>query len=146
MGRTGGGGERLARTCPAEALDLAPLVGTNNAARDLDEIREALGDDQLSYVGFSYGTRLGATYAELFPDRVRALVLDGGVKPTDDSAELDREQGAGFDNAFENFADACEADEDCVLNELGPVIDMYEASSPRSPRPAATPPTTPTEC
>ena len=113
--------------CPAEALDLAPLVGTNNAARDLDEIREALGDDQLSYVGFSYGTRLGATYAELFPDRVRALVLDGGVKPTDDSAELDREQGVGFDNAFENFADACEADEDCVLNELGPVIETYEA-------------------
>ncbi len=113
--------------CPAAALDLAPLVGTNNAARDLDQIREALGDDQLSYVGFSYGTRLGATYAELFPDRVRALVLDGGVKPTDDSAELDREQGAGFDNAFENFAAACEADEDCVLNELGPVIDTYRA-------------------
>ena len=114
-------------SCPASALDLAPLVGTNNAARDLDEIREALGDDQLSYVGFSYGTRLGATYAELFPDRVRALVLDGGVKPTDDLAELDREQGTGFDTAFENFAAACEADDDCVLNELGPVIDTYQS-------------------
>ena len=113
--------------CPAAALDLAPLVGTNNAARDLDQIREALGDDQLTYVGFSYGTRLGATYAELFPDRVRALVLDGGVKPTDDLAELDRETGTGFDKAFENFAAACAADEDCVLNELGPVIDTYEA-------------------
>ena len=94
-------------------------MGTNNAARDLDQIREALGDDQLSYVGFSYGTRLGATYAELFPDRVRALVLDGGVKPTDDLAELDREQGTGFDKAFENFAAACEADEDCVLTNSG---------------------------
>ena len=114
-------------SCPASALDLAPLVGTNNAARDLDQIREALGDDQLSYVGFSYGTRLGATYAELFPDRVRALVLDGGVKPTDDLAELDREQGTGFDTAFENFAAACEADDDCVLKELGPVIDTYQS-------------------
>ena len=113
--------------CPAATLDLAPLVGTNNAARDLDQLREAVGDDQLSYVGFSYGTRLGATYAELFPDKVRALVLDGGVKPTDDEAELDREQGAGFDQAFENFADACEADDDCVLNEVGPVIDTYES-------------------
>ena len=72
---------------------LAPYVGTNNAARDLDLIREALGDEQLSYVGFSYGTRLGATYAELFPENVRALVLDGGVKPTDDFAELDRGTG-----------------------------------------------------
>ena len=116
----------LPDNCPAATLDLAPLVGTNNAARDLDEIRAALGDDQLSYVGFSYGTRLGATYAELFPDKVRALVLDGGVKPTDDAAELDREQGAGFDKAFENFAEACEADDDCVLNEVGPVIDTYE--------------------
>ncbi len=122
-----GEAESLPDDCPAATLDLAPLVGTNNAARDLDRIREALGDDQLSYVGFSYGTRLGATYAELFPDKVRALVLDGGVKPSDDSAELDREQGAGFDQAFENFADACEADDDCVLNELGPVIDTYES-------------------
>jgi pimeloyl-ACP methyl ester carboxylesterase len=115
----------LADDCPAESLALAPYVGTNNAARDLDRIREALGDEQLSYVGFSYGTRLGATYAELFPDNVRALVLDGGVKPTDDGAELDREQGVGFDKAFENFAAACDADTDCILNELGPTLDIY---------------------
>ena len=111
--------------CPPEALELAPYVGTNNAARDLDLLRAALGDDQLSYIGFSYGTRLGATYAELFPDRVRALVLDGGVKPTDDFAELDREQGAGFDRALENFAAACDADDDCVLQELGATLDVY---------------------
>jgi pimeloyl-ACP methyl ester carboxylesterase len=111
--------------CPADALALAPYVGTNNAARDLDLIRAALGDDQLSYVGFSYGTRLGATYAELFPANVRALVLDGGVKPSDDGAELDREQGLGFDKALENFAAACDADTDCLLQELGPTLDVY---------------------
>ncbi len=119
--------ESLPDECGAAAMDLAPLVGTNNAARDLDRLREALGDEQLSYVGFSYGTRLGATYAELFPDRVRALVLDGGVKPTGDSAELDAEQGAGFDLALENFAEACDVDDDCVLAELGPVLDTYES-------------------
>ncbi len=115
----------LADDCPAESLALAAYVGTNNAARDLDLIRAALGDDQLSYVGFSYGTRLGATYAELFPADVRALVLDGGVKPSDDGAELDREQGLGFDKAFENFAAACDADTDCLLQELGPTLDVY---------------------
>ena len=119
--------EALADDCGAETMELAPLVGTNNAARDLDLLREALGDEQLSYVGFSYGTRLGATYAELFPEHVRALVLDGGVKPTDDSAELDAEQGAGFDLALANFAEACDADDDCVLAELGPVLDTYDS-------------------
>ncbi len=110
--------------CPNEALEIAPYVGTNNAARDLDLIREALGDEQLSYVGFSYGTRLGATYAELFPDRVRALVLDAAVRPTTDFAELDVEQGAGFDRALENFAAACDEDEDCVVQDLGPTLDV----------------------
>ncbi len=113
-----------AEDCPTAALDLAPYVGTNNAARDLDVMREALGDEQLSYVGFSYGTRLGATYAELFPERVRALVLDAGVRPTTDFASLDAEQAGGFDRALENFADACDADADCPLQELGPTLDV----------------------
>lgn len=113
-------------SCAADTLDLAPWVGTNNAARDLDLLRAALGDDRLNYVGFSYGTRLGATYAELFPDRVRALVLDGGVKPTDDLTELDLGQADGFDLAFGNFAAACAADDDCSLNDAGPARDVYD--------------------
>jgi len=113
-------------TCTDQTLELAAHVGTNNAARDMDLLREALGDDGLSYVGYSYGTRLGATYAELFPANVRALVLDAGVKPSRDSVELDAEQGAGFDRALENFAAACEADTDCLLNELGPTLDVID--------------------
>jgi pimeloyl-ACP methyl ester carboxylesterase len=108
-------------TCTADPTALLSLAGTNNAARDLDLIREALGDERLTYVGFSYGTRLGATYAELFPDRVRALVLDGGVAPR---IELDREQGAGFDQALDHFAAACDADPDCLLREVGPTLDV----------------------
>ncbi len=117
---------RPSESCPADVLELAPHVGTNNAARDLDLIRAALGDERLSYVGFSYGTRLGATYAELFPERVRALVLDGAVRPTTDFASLDLEQGEGFDRALENFAAACDADEDCVVRELGPTLDVLD--------------------
>ncbi len=114
-----------ADTCTEESLALEPYVGTNNAARDLDALRAALGDDRLSYVGFSYGTRLGATYAELFPERVRALVLDGAMKPTDDLAVLGLEQGPGFDAALESFAAACDADADCSLAELGPTLDVH---------------------
>ncbi len=114
-----------ADSCSAETLACEPYLGTNNAARDLDELRAALGDDRLSYVGFSYGTRLGATYAELFPDRVRALVLDGAVKPTDDSALIGLDQGPGFDAALESFAAACDADADCGLAELGPTLEVY---------------------
>jgi pimeloyl-ACP methyl ester carboxylesterase len=127
------GWERLveeARTsgddCTSATLELAPWVGTNNAARDLDLLREALGDDRLSYVGYSYGTRLGATYAELFPDRVRALLLDAGVLPTDSVNELSLGQAEGFDRALENFAAACDADADCVLGELGPTLDVVD--------------------
>ena len=116
--------ESLGDICTAGSVSLEPYVGTNNAARDLDVLRAALGDEQLSYVGFSYGTRLGATYAELFPAEVRALVLDGAVKPTDELAALGREQGPGFDAALKSFAAACDDDADCPLAEIGPALDV----------------------
>ncbi len=119
--------QELLASCPVDAIELARFVGTNNAARDLDLLREALGDQKLTYVGYSYGTRLGATYAELFPNNVRALVLDGGVLPSDDFAAVDLEQAGGFDVAFNNFAAACDADSDCVLQELGPTIEVFRA-------------------
>jgi pimeloyl-ACP methyl ester carboxylesterase len=72
----------LARRCQALSGWLLPHVGTANVARDLDRMRQAVGDEQLTYVGYSYGTFLGATYANLFPKRVRALVLDAVVDPT----------------------------------------------------------------
>lgn len=117
--------ENRPSTCTPETVRIAPLLGTNNAARDLDLVRAALGDDRLTYVGFSYGTRLGATYAELFPDRVRALVLDGAVKPTTDSTEITAEQAASLDRAFVRFADACDADGDCAVAAIGPTLEVY---------------------
>ena len=119
--------EQLLAGCPDEATAITPYLGTNNAARDLDRMRAAVGDEGLTYVGFSYGTRLGATYAELFPSNVRALVLDAAVLPSSDLFELGREQAAGFDRAFENFAAACDADPDCPLQELGPTFEVFRA-------------------
>lgn len=116
--------EEFLAACSAESLELMPWVGTNNAARDLDLLRAALGDDRLTYVGYSYGTQLGNAYAELFPDRVRALVLDGAVTPSTDDVERRSQQAAGFDRALQRFAAACDADDDCLLRELGSTLDV----------------------
>jgi pimeloyl-ACP methyl ester carboxylesterase len=99
--------QRFVAGCQQRSGDLLAHVGTADAARDMDRIREAVGDEKLTYVGFSYGTLLGATYASLFPDRVRALVLDGAVDPSLDNLALNLAQGVGFDRAFDNFAASC---------------------------------------
>jgi len=99
--------QRFAAGCQQRSGDLLPHMGTEDAVRDMDRIRAAVGDEKLSFLGFSYGTSLGATYAELFPGRVRALVLDGAVDPSLDTLGLNRVQGEGFDRAFDAFAADC---------------------------------------
>jgi pimeloyl-ACP methyl ester carboxylesterase len=69
------------RACAGRAAELLPHLSTANVARDMDLLRQDVGDERLSYLGVSYGTYLGATYANLFPNRVRALVLDGNIDP-----------------------------------------------------------------
>jgi pimeloyl-ACP methyl ester carboxylesterase len=89
-------------------------VSTANVARDMDSIRSLLGESKLNYFGYSYGTLLGATYASLFPDRYRAMVLDG---PVDANRYLSKpwqqlaEQSAGFERAWGRFMQACAADQ-----------------------------------
>jgi pimeloyl-ACP methyl ester carboxylesterase len=73
----------------------------------MDQIRAALGDEQLSYLGYSYGTTLGSTYAELFPDKVRAMVLDGAVDPDVDRVKDAENGAAGFEHGFDRFANNC---------------------------------------
>lgn len=90
------------------------LFNTVNTARDMDRLRTALGEDRLTYLGYSYGTTLGSTYAELFPDRVRALVLDGATDPTLDDRGATEAQARGFEDAFAAFAAACSAQPDCA--------------------------------
>ncbi|WP_245641914.1 alpha/beta hydrolase [Nonomuraea candida] len=82
-------------------------VGTVDAARDMDVMRVALGDARLSYLGFSYGTYLGAVYADLFPTRVRAMVLDGAEDPGQTAQDLGADQDRGFEVATESFLRDC---------------------------------------
>ena len=82
-------------------------VGTANVAKDLDALRVALGDEKLTYLGYSYGTLIGAPYAEAFPDKVRAMILDGAVDPDADPIQADISQAAGFQKAFDDYAADC---------------------------------------
>jgi len=80
---------------------------TESTVRDMDAMRAALGDKKLSYLGFSYGTDLGSVYATLYPQRVRALVLDGAVDPTASGVAESHEQAGGFETAFARFSAWC---------------------------------------
>ncbi|MGY1639382.1 alpha/beta hydrolase [Geodermatophilus sp. SYSU D00742] len=80
---------------------------TTDTARDMDLLRQALGDEQLTFLGYSYGTTLGSTYAELFPDRVRALVLDAAVDPDGDPRADAEATAAGMEAGFDAFAANC---------------------------------------
>ncbi len=101
-----------ASACQKDVGTKLSSYGTAAAARDLDRLRQAVGDDHLTYLGFSYGTYLGSVYATLFPDKARALVLDGAVDPTLDDGGL--RQAQGFELAFQRFATACATSPACT--------------------------------
>ncbi|TWS19732.1 alpha/beta hydrolase [Tsukamurella asaccharolytica] len=90
-------------------------VGTAQTVRDLDVLRAALGDPKLTYLGYSYGTLIGAIYAETFPERVRAMVLDGAVDPALDSITSSVQQMAGFQTVFDDWAKDCARYADCPV-------------------------------
>ncbi|OKI23493.1 peptidase [Nocardiopsis sp. TSRI0078] len=109
--------------CKANAPELMLHMGTANVARDMDILRGLLGDEQLTYLGASYGTHIGAQYAEQFPDRVRALVLDGAMDPSQDQLELGVQQAAGFRTALRSFVEDCLGRTDCPLGGSGDSVD-----------------------
>jgi pimeloyl-ACP methyl ester carboxylesterase len=139
--------DRLAassQACADAQGDLLPYVGTMNAARDLDRLREAVGDDGLTYLGFSYGTILGATYASLFPDKARALVLDGATDPAS-GVSSDDEPSTGwygdqdFDGAFARFDEACQAAADCAAQpDAETLLDRVRGKVEQAPIAAPT--------
>ncbi|MFB7285583.1 alpha/beta hydrolase [Actinacidiphila glaucinigra] len=127
-----------ADACLRHSGRLLPHVGTPDAARDLDLVRALVGDERLHYLGFSYGTYLGATYAELFPSRVGRMALDGGVDPTIDGYRRFLDPAHGYQVAWEAFAADCARRPGCPVGrspaEAGRVLDALVARLDRSPR------------
>ncbi|MBE6476331.1 MAG: alpha/beta hydrolase [Actinomyces succiniciruminis] len=98
---------------PAGLLD---HVDTISAARDLDMLRAVVGEEVLTYLGYSYGTYLGATYAELFPGNVGRMVLDGAIEPTLSAGQMTLAQAAGFENALRTYVEDCQSGDKCPLH------------------------------
>lgn len=108
--------------------DVLENIGTREVVRDMDVMRSALGDEKLTYLGYSYGTRIGTSYAEAFPKNVRAMILDGAVDPAQDQISQLIDQGRGFQKAFDAFADWCAARPDCGLGQdKDQAVSKYQA-------------------
>ncbi|MFE7115383.1 alpha/beta hydrolase [Streptomyces sp. NPDC057654] len=112
--------KKFGRGCETRSGRILGHVSTIEAARDMDVLRAALGDGKLNYVGASYGTFLGATYAGLYPSRVGRVVLDGAMDPSLDAERMNREQTGGFETAFTSFAKDCVGRKDCPLGTKSP--------------------------
>jgi pimeloyl-ACP methyl ester carboxylesterase len=108
--------------------DFLANVGTANVAKDLDALRAAVGDDKLNYLGYSYGTRIGAAYAEAYPDKVRAMILDGAVDPNADPIQADIDQAEAFQKAFNDYAADCAQDANCPLGtDPDKAVEVYRS-------------------
>lgn len=103
--------------CEAAAGDLLEVVGTRATVRDLDALRGLLGDPQLTYVGYSYGTTIGMEYLRMYPDRVRAMVLDGVAVPGTEPTEDARVQAQGFERTLDAYLADCPARDSCPLGD-----------------------------
>jgi pimeloyl-ACP methyl ester carboxylesterase len=104
--------------CEKHSKKMLPQVRTTDAARDMDLMRQVLGDDKLHYFGISYGTELGGVYAHLFPKHVGRAVFDAVVDPTQNSEQGSLGQAKGFQLALDNFADDCTSKTtDCPLGD-----------------------------
>lgn len=110
-----------------DATAFLAQLGTTTVAKDLDVLRAVLGDEKLSYIGWSYGTSIGTQYAEQFPDKVRAMVLDGAVDPSVDTATDAIEQTTAFQKAFEAFAAWCAGRPDCPWDDASAASQRFQA-------------------
>jgi pimeloyl-ACP methyl ester carboxylesterase len=119
--------------CKARSGPVLGHVTTIEAARDMDVLRSALGEEKLSYLGASYGTKLGATYAELFPEQVGRLVLDGAVDVSLDGRSMALDQATGFETALRAFVQNClDSTDNCFLGDsldegLATISDLLDS-------------------
>ena len=112
--------------CEKNSGEILPYVSTNNSVRDMDAIRAALGEDKITYFGFSYGSELGATWLTMFPNTVRAAVLDGATDPEADYMQSGLDQAKGFENQFTMFLKQCSKDVKCPFHNKGNAEGAYD--------------------
>ncbi len=137
-------GDRLDRQfsheCASNIGAALPYFNTVNTARDMDQIRQAVGDDVMNYLGFSYGTELGWTYAHLFPQEVHTFVLDGVVDPSQIHNQNSIGQLKGFESAFGQFAKWCTHAPVCAgLPDPAATAEALFASTLHTPLATGTP-------
>lgn len=101
--------------CASGSDDLLGYVDTDSAARDFDLVRVLLGQEKMDYLGFSYGTLLGATYADLFPDNVGRFVLDAALDPSFDVNQVTALQAQGMEESLYNWIETCQSQPGCPL-------------------------------
>jgi pimeloyl-ACP methyl ester carboxylesterase len=126
--------QRFANACEAGSAGLLAHISTEDSARDMDSIRAAIGDPKLTYLGFSYGTYLGAVYAQLFPQRVRALILDGALDPSLTAEQSFTQQAEGFQQSFDRFLSSCAESSSCPLHNHGDPRAAYDTLHARIER------------
>ncbi len=128
--------KKFAEACEANSGGILPYITTINAARDMDLLRGVLGDKKLNYLGYSYGTFLGATYAELYPDRAGRLVLDGAIDPAVSGLDVSATQALGFESALRAYMQSCLDGRNCPFNgtvdeamaDLGALLASVDAT------------------
>ncbi len=127
--------------CAARSARILPYVSTRIVAQDMDRVRQAVGDAKLTYLGYSYGTAIGAAYLDAFPTHVRAMVLDGALDPTLTWDQLLAGQSRGFDVALGAFLADCQATScdfrKAVSGDLGAAYDQLVASVETTELPGA---------
>jgi pimeloyl-ACP methyl ester carboxylesterase len=129
-------GQSFAEACAANSDGILPYITTVNAANDLDILRGVLGDEQLNYLGYSYGTFLGASYAQQFPQRAGRLVLDGAIDPSVSGTDVGLTQAAGFESALRAYMSDCITTRECpftgdvdqALTDLSTLMHTVDAS------------------
>lgn len=107
----------MGEACLKNSGDLAAHVSTVEVARDMDVVRALMGRTKLDWFGASYGTEIGATYAQLFPGNVGRMVLDGAVDPSQDDVESNFAQATGFQRALEAYVADCVKSKGCPLGD-----------------------------
>ncbi len=118
-----------------------PLLGhldTESAARDIEAVRVALGEGKLNYYGLSYGTQLGANYAELYPENIRVMALDGALDHATSGLSMLVDESRAFEGEFERFAAWCAETADCALHgqDVGAMYDRLVRQADAEPIPA----------